>query len=293
MRLKTIDELRGRFEEPGRFLLIEGEEISDLYLTKPLHVNVLNPAEFIPVQRGGSVLETFEHDLAAVNDQAAATGRNMLAHINHPNWYYVLTPEELAVVQGTHLFEVYNGSTGCNNYGDDNHPGMDEVWDVANTLRLTRHGLGPLYGLATDDTHNYFSDAPEVSAPGRGWIMVRAAALETGAILDAIRAGEFYASTGVELLDVRRDDRRYEVTIAADEGVTYITSFIGTRLSDGEPGEPGIVLLETTDNPAVYRYAGDELYVRAKVISSRMQDHPAAGEEAPEYAWTQPYVLRR
>ncbi len=292
MRLKTLAELRERFEVPGAFLLIEGEEISDYCAGKPLHINVFNPVEHIPIQGGETIMETVERDLQAINEQAATTGRNLLAHINHTNWRWALTAEELASMQGTHLFEVYNGSTGCNNYGDETHPGMDEVWDIANTLRLTRLGLGPLYGVATDDTHNYFAVNPEVHHPGRGWIVVRTPVLETDAVLDAMRAGEFYASTGVELLDVQRGRNRYLVEMAVEDGVSYTTRFIGTRMRGDDPGEPGIVLHETTANPAVYRYDGDELYVRARVVSIRMQAHPAAGEEAPEQAWTQPVVLR-
>ena len=291
LRLKTLDELRGHFETPGRFLLIEAEEISDGSEGKPLHFNVFNPAEVIPTQGGETIMETVERNLGAVNEQAESTGRSMLVHINHTNWHYALTPEQLAAMEGTHLFEVYNGSTGCNNYGDSTHAGMDEVWDTANTLRLAQTGLGPLFGVATDDTHDYFDFSPSRSHPGRGWIMVRADTLSTDAILDAMRKGDFYSSTGVELVDVQIGTEEYVVKIAAEKGLTYTTQFIGTRVAHGIPGKAGVVLHETTATKAVYEYRGDELYVRAKIISSRMQAHPAAGEEAPEYAWTQPVVL--
>jgi hypothetical protein len=238
-------------------------------------------------------MSTVERNLAAVRQQADSSGRNMLVHINHTNWRWALTPEQLALMQGTHLFELYNGSTGCNNYGDSAHPGMDEVWDIANSIRLTQLDLGPLYGIANDDTHEYFEITPDKSNPGRGWIMVLADTLSTTAILDAIRAGDFYASTGVELKDVQRGPEEYVVKIAKERGVTYTTQFIGTRLAHGIPGTPGIILHETTETTAVYAYRGDEIYVRARVSSSRMQANPATGEEAPEYAWTQPVVPER
>jgi hypothetical protein len=293
MRLKTLDELRARFEEPGDFLLIEGEEISDESEDKPLHFNVFNPAEFIAAQGGDDIESTVDRNLAAVGRLADSSGQNMLVHINHTNWHWAVTPEQLALMEGTSLFELYNGSTGCNNYGDSDHPGMDEVWDIANTYRLTELGFGPLYGVANDDTHDYFDFTPAKSHPGRGWIMVRADTLSTTAILDAIREGDFYASTGVELKDVQPGPEEYVVKIARERGVTYTTQFIGTRIAHGIPGEPGIVLYETDETTAVYRYRGDEIFVRAKVISSRMQPHPAEGEEAPEYAWTQPVVFQR
>ena len=62
---------------------------------------------------------------------------------------------------------------------------------------------------------------------------------------------------------------------------------------NGEAGEPGEVLQEREGTSSSYRFAGDELYVRARVVSSKMQEHPAAGEEAPEYAWTQPVIPGR
>jgi hypothetical protein len=291
MRLKTLDQLRERFEVPGDFLLIEGEEITDESEGKAVHLNAFNPAELIPTQGGDNIRETIERDLGAVNRQAEQNGRNMLAQINHPYWQWALTPELLAGIEGTHLFELYNGHTDCHNYGDSAHPGLDEAWDIANTLRLVQGNRAPLYGVANDDAHDYFDFTPAKSHPGRGWIMVRADTLSTEAILDAIRSGDFYSTTGVELTDVRRGPDEYVVRIAAEAGLTYTTQFIGTRVSHGIPGEYGAVLYQTTSTRAVYRYRGDELYVRAKVISSRMQPHPARGEEAPEYAWTQPLVL--
>jgi len=70
--------------------------------------------------------------------------------------------------------------------------------------------------------------------------------------------------------------------------VTYTTRFIGTRPGHGE-GEVGVTLHETTDDPAVYRFTGDEIYVRARVVSS--EDHPnpyAAGDK--QMAWVQPVI---
>lgn len=292
MKLKTLEELREYFEEPGEFIYIDGEEISDSAEGKPLHFNVINPADHIPVQGGDTIMENVERNLAAVNAQRDRTGRPMIVHINHTNWRWALTAEQLGDMRGTHLFELYNGSTGCNNYGDENHPGMDEVWDIALTRRLLR-GDEPLYGLAVDDTHNYFEFTPAVSHPGRGWIEVRASELTAEAIVDAVAAGEFYSSTGVELEDIRQARSRCSVRVVPEEGVTYTIQFIGTRLVDGSPGEVGEVLQESEGDAASYRFAGDELYVRIRVVSSKMQEHPAAGEEAPEYAWTQPVVPGR
>jgi hypothetical protein len=119
--------------------------------------------------------------------------------------------------------------------------------------------------------------------------VVRAAELSPEAILEAMHGGEFYASSGVRLEDFGHDASRYTVTIEQEPGLTYSTLFVGTRLTADGPGRVGEVLYRTTDNPAVYFFAGDELYVRAKVISSRLHPNPYA-EGDHECAWVQPVI---
>ena len=68
--------------------------------------------------------------------------------------------------------------------------------------------------------------------------MVRARHLTAEAIVRAMEAGDFYASTGVVLDDVRKADGGLSLTIRAEPGVTYKTQFIAThagRLLTAEP----------------------------------------------------------
>lgn len=52
----------------------------------------------------------------------------------------------------------------------------------------------------------------------------------------------------------------------------------------------GRVLLKTTTNPAIYQMTGNELYVRAKIISSKAK--PNSFQEGDvEIAWTQPVAF--
>jgi hypothetical protein len=82
------------------------------------------------------------------------------------------------------------------------------------------------------------------------------------------------------------------VAIEPEPGVEYATRFVGTRLVAGEPGEVGALLAETGSNPAAYDFRGDELYVRAVVVSSRAHPNPyAAGDR--EMAWLQPELPGR
>jgi len=289
MRLKTLKELRGRFEQPGRFIFIQGEEITDSFQKLPVHLNGLNLQELVPPQGGESVHDTIQRNIDAVIEQGERLSRPTLVHVNHPNFGWALTARDIASIRGENFFEVYNGHPSVRNHGDADHPSTERMWDIALTHRLKETGLGLLYCLATDDAHNHYAFGIGRANPGRGWIMVRSRKLDADSIIAAMKRGDFYASTGVIVDDFSRDDGKYMVRIRPEEGAAFITQFIGTR--QGAEGESAIggVLLETTDNPAVYELTGDELYVRAKVISSRYHPNPFA-EGDHECAWLQPAV---
>jgi hypothetical protein len=285
MRLKTLAELRRRFEEPGKFLLIQGEEITDKFEKKPVHHNSINQERLIEPPHGGSVREVMERTIAAVEAEARRSGRPILVHLNHPNFEWGIAPDDVAHVLGERYFEVYNGHSGVRNYGDADHPGTEALWDYVLTMRLGELGGPPLLGLATDDAHNY-SMKPRGGTgaqPGRGWIMVRAASLEPDVITRAMLAGDFYATSGVRLEEIRADAASLGVKVAAEPGVGYTIRFIGRG---------GKVLLESSGVEATYRFAGDELYVRATIVSDRK--HPNGYREGDlESAWVQPVVVKR
>ena len=288
MRLKTLAELRQRFSKDGEFLFIEGEEITDSFENHPVHVNAINLVDRISPQGGATLRDTLQRNIDAVMEQSRRERKPMLAHINHPNFEWGLTVEDIASVSGDRFFEVYNGHSGVRNYGDETHPSCERMWDLAQCLRLREFELPLLFGLATDDSHDYFQWGVGKTNPGRGWVMVKAEELSADAIVRAMRRGDFYSSSGVTLDAIDyKINKSLSVTIAAEEGVTYTTQFIGTLYEGETLGDIGAVLFETQENPARYEFKGNELYVRAKVISS--EDHPnpyAAGDK--QCAWVQP-----
>ena len=120
-----------------------------------------------------------------------------------PTFGYAITAEDIAAVIRERFFEVYNGHPGVDHLGDEHHASVEQIWDIANTIRLGQLNAPPLFGVATDDSHHYHGK--QACRPGRGWIMVRAAKLEPETLISAIKAGDFYASSGVTLRDVRYD----------------------------------------------------------------------------------------
>lgn len=297
MRLRTLEELREDFEEPGTFIFIEGEEITDSFNRLPVHINGLNLADYIAPQGGESVVDVMQRNIDAVIAHGHSHDRTTLAHINHPNFGWGVSVEDIAHLRGEQFFEVYNGHRSVNNYGDATRPGTEQMWDAALTERLTTLHFGPLYGLATDDAHNHYHVPDGHSNPGRGWVMVHAKSLDANEIINAMHAGDFYASSGVTLDSIKTERGKMIVKIHAEPGVAYTTRFVGTRLGpdadgDGQPdlGLVGEVLDETMDHSATYTFTGDEIYVRAVIISSRPHPNPYMKGDH-EMAWVQPVVV--
>ncbi len=315
VKLKTFDEIHRKLDEPGKFLMIQGEEISAKYLDRHVHVCAVNLAEAIPPKKGLSPIDTIANNLRAVEEQSRRLNRPILAHLNHPNWAdYDIAPEMLAAVPAVRFFEVCNaGGSGIRHYGDATHASVEKLWDVANTIRIAKMKAPPLYGVGSDDTHGYQQFAPKEANPGRAWIMVRAKSLDTHALLDAMDRGDFYASTGVVLDDVAFDAKRrvVSVKVKSEPGVKYTIEFIGTlegvdptgKTADAgkhskRPGqtyspEVGKVLARSRGTAADYRMTGRELYVRAVVRSDKPIANAPEGEVQRQEAWCQTMGWRK
>ena len=291
MRLKTLAELRSAFEEESEFLFIQGEEVTSHFRTaddpprnKAVHINAVNISNYVPPRGGDSVVDLMNKTMEAIEADSKVSGRPVFAHLNHPNLSWSITWQEVAQMRFERFFEVYNGHRGSRSEGNEEYASTESMWDQALAMRLRELNLGLLYGVAVDDAHDYYGTM--TSTPGRGWVMVRSKALDADSIVAAMKRGDFYSSTGVTLKSVETAGEAYKLEIEPDEGVTYSTSFIGTR--SGENSEPGEVLATVEGLEPSYRYQGNELYVRARVISTRVHPNPYRQGDMEE-AWTQPH----
>lgn len=309
VRLKTFDEVFTKFAVPQQYLLIQGEEITDKFQKKPIHLCATNTNELIPPTGGDSVVDVMQRNIDAARSRRERSGVQTLVHLNHPNFGYAITAEQLMQVNGENFFEVYNGHPTVHNSGDQTHASTERMWDIINTFRIAKLDLSVMYGLGTDDGHNYFEDAPGKGAqPGRGWVQVLTKSLDPDSLVTALESGQFYSSSGVVLSEIQVKDRKMHVTVAADEGVTYRIDFIGTRKGFDETSTPasddpataehltrkysdqiGAILKTVSGAEADYELDGTELYVRAVVTSSRVHPNPSEAGEF-ERAWIQPYV---
>lgn len=312
VRLKPFDEYRALVEERGRFIMLQAEEITDSFDRRPIHINATNIASKIDPQHGESVEDTIRRNLTAINQHAEEHGREVLPHLNHPNFGYGVTAEDIAPVLEDHFFEVFNGHTGVHNDGDDHHASTEQIWDIVNTIRITELDAPPILGIATDDSHSYHGHSP-VSVPGRGWVMVRATHLTPESLIRAMKAGDFYASTGVTLdaIDFDPTTQTLALNIHPAEGETYTTRFVGTLRNTTLDSDPvldadgnelvatrryspdiGRTLATVRGTTATYQLTGDELYVRAIVESDAPPERPTR-ESLLKRAWTQPVTPTR
>ncbi len=284
VKLKTYEEYRPLFEEKEKFLILKSEEITDRFENKHIHMNATNIQSLIKPQGGISVADVIQNNLDAVRKQREETGVPMIVHLNHPNFHYSVSLDDMIQLRGERFFEIFNGHPSVHNFGDSLHIGTEEMWDLINIAYLNKQQ--PLiYGLATDDSHNYHKMESNRSNPGRGWIEVRADSLEAGALIHAMENGDFYASSGVEISDISFEDNTLSVAVKAEAGISYEITFIGCSRGDKETN----VLKTVNGNSASYQLTPDTKFVRAKVMSTKL--HPNPIENAIyEMAWTQPVV---
>ena len=260
--LTSVDGLNAVHGADEKFLVVRGEEITDRFGDKPIHVNGLAVERLVAPQGGNSVAEVVQRDVDAIR---AASG---VPHINHPNYEWAISVEDLKKIERDRLFEIYNGHPLVNNAGGGGQPSLEEVWDIL----LSSGKL--LYGIAVDDAHHFKRPwDPGASRPGQGWIVVRAPKLSAPELLAALERGDFYASTGVELADYEASAESVVITIREQGKTKYTTQFIGRG---------GRVLATSLTAGAAYKIRGDEGYVRAKVTDSN-----------GKVAWTQPVMVRR
>lgn len=282
VRLKPLNEFRCLVESAGEFIMIQAEEISDRAEGKPVHINASNIAEVIAPARGKTVREAMKNNLRMILQHEKDHGREVLPHLNHPNFGYAVTAEDLAAVTDERFYEVFNGHPVVNHLGDQSHPGVEEIWDQVNVIRTQLLGVPPIMGIGTDDSHEYHGKSG--ARPGRGWVMVRSRYLTPEHLFRAMKRGDFYASSGVTLQEIEFDDATRTLTLSVEpqDGVVFKTEFIASTAD-----QTGVTVSEVAGLKPQYTMEEGQLYLRARVTSSRPHPDPSFDDQY-EQAWTQP-----
>ncbi len=250
--------------DSGKPLMIPGEEISANMpkpgsdYSIPVHIIAIGINRVVEPIITDDIVTTLQANINAI---AEAGG---ISSIAHPNYRWAFDHRQIGAVAGAACMEIFN--LPCNVDGAPGRYSMEQMWD--NVLTAGR----PIWGVAVDDTHNYYDFAPGMQNPGKGWVVVRAAELTQDAIVGGIEGGDFYASTGVELDELEIDDDGISLTVRQNEDWEYMVTFTGRG---------GTTFGQTAGTNASYRFRGDEGYIRATITCSN-----------PIKAWTQPVFLK-
>ncbi|MEO6331888.1 MAG: CehA/McbA family metallohydrolase [Gemmatimonadaceae bacterium] len=260
--------LNALFGAPGSFLVIAGEEVTQLVADprhadgqRQAHVNALGLHRVVVRLGARGIAEGIQMKDAYARNIAEIRRAGGIAQVNHPNFRWSVRLEDLAALPDSTLLEIWNAHTGVNNLGGVDPtgraaPSAEALWDSL----LTRGKV--VFGVADDDSHSFRAgdaDSYALTRPGRAWIMARADTLTESAILSALRRGDFYSSTGVTLSELvtTNDTMTVAATPVADS--RYTIEFIGAG---------GRVLATVYDRRAVYAIRGGESYVRARISDS-------------------------
>ena len=218
----------------------------------PVHVIAIGIHRVVEPINTGDIVTTLQANIDAI---AEAGG---ISSIAHPNYLWAFDHREIAAVSGAACMEI--ASPHRNDNGAPGRYSTEQIWD--NVLSTGR----PIWGVAVDDAHNYYDFGPGMYNPGKGWIVVRAPELTRDAIVSGIERGDFYASTGVELDKLERDEEGITVRVRQFEDWEYVVTFTGRG---------GTTFAQTTGPEAAYRFRG------AKATSAPPSPAPTPSKPGP------------
>jgi hypothetical protein len=250
-----------RAEQRDGFVMIPGEEVTTTGAGKPVHVNAICTHRTI----GGGTFPTTREALAwAV---ARVKEQDAIALVNHPNFEWTLTADDLPTARGAELLEIWSGHPYVNSEGDLLRPSHEAMW-----TKMLDAGES-FAAVAVDDMHALGATPREPGArPLRAWVQVFGGQATEAAICDGLRRGRLYASSGPALSHILVSDDIFAITVAAPSRVEFI-------------GAEGALLAASdvqAGKEARYKLHGGERYVRARIT-----------DKSGGRAWTQAYRIVR
>src|SRR6187401_1182259 len=86
--LTSVDGLNALHGADDKFVVMKGEEVTDRFQNKPVHVNGFAPNGFIKPTGGSSVLDMTQKMIDAIR------GAGAVPSVNHPNFGWAISAEE-------------------------------------------------------------------------------------------------------------------------------------------------------------------------------------------------------
>ena len=332
VRLMTFREMCKAFNEPDRFVLIPGCELTTFRETGPdgrhysVHANWLNIPEAAEADHECKTPETMlDAHYARYRETARKYARPTFFQLNHPFWPYFDTLSTMVIERPwiTHA-ELCNGepeqiAPAC-------MPGIEKWWDAVNAFRIA-DGKPCLFGTAGDDTHFYDADRGprRFCSLDSAFVMVHNPGKMTAdSLIRALNRGDFYFSTGPCFDSIVMDQERgiLMVGVRRIPGAKCRIRFNVTRRGfdrtvetrripfEGNPAldrdipvysdDIGLTAFEKNGWTAEYRMSPDDLYVRATAVTDIPCTRETGAGKIPyrsfpafQTAFTQPMIRMR
>lgn len=247
-----------QLDQPGQFVVLNGVAIA------------VGQAEILCLGHPAGRIASPREEYKFLADLAQAGGVAVLAHPAEWNE----SPELLC--KHEHLrqlagLEVYNGYYARDPRvagNADGHAGLaTALWDGCLDAGLR------LWGFANDDTHSYNPQGPD--PPCNGGNVVWASALTKEDLLAALKAGRFYASSGVQV-----------DTVEATGTSIHVVSPNATKIRVIGDGDAELAAVEGGE--LTYELSGLERWVRVELENDTQ---PFPDETLRQQAWLQPFMV--
>jgi hypothetical protein len=233
--------------EKQSFVIIAGEELTMTVQRTRVHVNGLCTKKTIGGGKHPSVRSALVHAIEYVHAQ------NGIALINHPNFDWALTADDIHNAKGAELLEIYSSHPHVPHAGDASHPSQEAIWE---SLLDQGENIG---GVAVDDAHYFNTDKTNTTnpaKPGMGWVEVFVPTTDRNAICEALRTKQLYASSGASLSRIRITADSFSVWPKEDGAIVEFIGDGGKVFGKKDPGK---------DRETTYALLGTERYVRARI----------------------------
>ncbi|MFQ6132429.1 MAG: hypothetical protein ACE5R4_10370 [Armatimonadota bacterium] len=244
--------------QPGQFVVFNGVAIA------------AERAEILCVGHPPGRIASPREQYGFLADLAEAGGLAILAHPAAWNYSPALLHENqhLRRIDGLEVYNGYYARDARVPGNEDGNAGIaTALWDGCLDAGLR------LWGFANDNTHSYDPQGPD--PPFNGYNVVWAASRTKQDILAALKAGRFYASSGVE------------VDLVAVVGTTIrVVSPNATRIR--VIGERGTELALVEGRELTYELSGLEHWLRVE-LENDVQPYP--DKTFRQRAWLQPFVV--
>lgn len=233
-------DLNEPFRKPGDFQRVRTYHIN-FYDTNPAERGGFTAVQ--PPQRYGDI-HSLNQFLFEMNE------KGFLACYNHPYWS-LQNYTDYKDLCGVFAMEIYNH--GCELDGlYGYHP---QAYD-----EMLRAGTR-LFCVATDDNHDAYAPGDPRCDSFGGWTMLKLEKLDYASVIEGLRKGDFYCSTGPALEELYIRDNALHIKCSPVEKIYAITEGRRCMMELAAPGE--------TVTEAVFPLRGDEGYVRVDCRDAR------------------------